>query len=113
MTPIEVFPSIIVSSNNISIDKLDLHLPIEFDGATLAYSFIEKFIQTQSLPIVKDNPVGIGVDQYRQRYRLVLTLKLDKVELLPENNTPIPIPPTGGQQLTNELRLTNNLQLRN
>lgn len=116
MKPSDLFPSLIMDDDKITIDRQDLHLPPEFNGANLAYGFVERFYQTQALPISKSNPQGIGRDTIRQNYRIVISLVLDINNIVNEPDVIPPVDPpspSGGQQLTNELQLMNNLQLLN
>lgn len=110
MKPIDLFPSFTVSNNKIILEKMDFQLPIDFDGSTLAYAFIQHFYEHQSLPMTKDFPQGIGIDQIRQSYRVVLALQLQNISVSAEQLLP---PSSKGQQLTNELALNNQLQLTN
>lgn len=118
--PTDVFPSFRANAVEISIDKVDLDLPDDFNGTCLMYSFVETFFKQKVLPIVKERPQGIALDTYRQRYQISVRLKIviEDVVLLPEVNQPPPKPPippnpSGFQQLRDDLHFTNSLQLRN
>lgn len=120
MKPTEVFPSLTFIDDKITISRQDLHLPENFTGANLAYSFVQQIYDTQALPVQKSNPLGIARDTIRQNYRIEVKLLLNygQDNLVGEGNGQIPEPPKppepiGGQQLTNVLHLTNELQLKN